>query len=403
MFNEAKISKEVVRLSQFRTRETGVPLKDELARQVVQEAIYNADPEAGLLLEEDTAYSSNDSLVSAFGVNDVVVNGKRLDVRAVEEDGRVTIARELIGTRYMTAGTMAVSLDKNEGGKVIGFIAAVQWEAADREAGQQSTVSLKASAEGEFDLAKTIVGASAAAGAAPEPAPGPTDMMKFMTNKADIAIEAQRKMVSSTLANKQSWIQLSEVLSTWSKGKVQTVLADGATWNHRVEKIAELAAPKFKRLAKEDIERVVAKLGETYGGQPESPAFRKALISTLTKEELTKLVSGATLKKASEVADAVLNGRAVTEVVKEIARNPVAVQIAGHIKRNRDAMGEFVDATTQEILGAFPQMSMRPVYTTHSAMASGHSLEPINEALKMLYAGELAKNARALDEELGNL
>src|SRR6185437_7201821 len=192
MFNEAKISKEVVRLSQFRTRQTGVPLKDELARHLVQEAIYSADPESGLLLDEDAAYSSNDSLVSAFGVNDVMVNGKRIDVRAVEEDGRITIARELIGTGYMTAGTMAVSLDQNEGGKVIAFIPAAQWQAADREA-TQPTLSLKVVAASEFDLVKTIEALPLAPASTPHTAAASTDLMKFMADKTDMPIDAQRK------------------------------------------------------------------------------------------------------------------------------------------------------------------------------------------------------------------
>jgi hypothetical protein len=402
MVNEAKISKEVVRLSQLRTREIGVPLSDELARNVVQEAVYNADPEAELLIEDDAAYSANDALVAGLGVNDVVVNGKRFDVRTIDNDGKVNLNRSLLATAYMSAGTMAVDMNQQDGGKVVAFIPAAEWMKAEGTTGDDHTVSLKAPVDANFDVAAAIQNSSSSAPAASEAVPGQLDLIKLVANRTEVPVDSQKKMVNGLLTNPRSWSQLSEVVAMWSKGQVQTVLSDGATWNGRVEKITDLASARFKRLTRDDIKKIVAKLGETHGGQPESPAFRKALISSLTKEELTRLVSGATLKKASEVADAVLSGRAVTEVVKEIARNPVAVQIAGHIKRNRDKMGEFVDATTQEILGAFPQMALQPVYSTHTGQ-TGSSLEPINEALKMLYAGELAKNAKALDEELASL
>jgi hypothetical protein len=403
MANEAKISKEVVRLSQLRARRNGVSLSEELARGLVEETVYNCDPEAELLIDDAAAYSGHDILVSALGVNDIVIKSHRLDVRVIDEFDAVTISRALVATRYMTDGTLVVALDDNEAGKIVGFVSAADWQKAETQSANQRVVSFKPFQTDKFDLSGIIAGLPTTAKAFPHvPAPAALELVKFMSSREEMPIETQRKIVDGLLSNDQSWAGLSDTVSQWSKGQMKQLLSAGAVWTGCLERIADLSSARFKRLSRDEVKSIASKLGEQAGAQPESPMFRKALISSLTRAELTKSVSGVTLKKASEVTDAVLSGRGVTEAVKEIARNPVAVQIAGHIKRNRDKMGEFVDVTTQEILAAFPQMALQPVYGTHSG-AQASSLEPINDALKLLYAGELAKQARQFEKDLAGI
>jgi hypothetical protein len=146
----------------------------------------------------------------------------------------------------------------------------------------------------------------------------------------------------------------------------------------------------------------VARVGETLGAQPESSDFRKTLLSTLTREELAHSLGGQALKKAGDVAEAVLSGRAVTDAIKDFAKNPVAVELAVHIKRQRNRVGDFIDASAQELTSAFGQMALQPVYATHSQDPQA-GVESVNEALKMLDAGELAEGLRELEDELANI
>lgn len=402
MIHEVEISPEVVRLAQARTRTMGATLADELARNVVQEAIFSSDPENELLLDEEKAFSNEDGLVAAFGVNDVVVNGCRYDVRTIDEEGRVAISRGLLNDAYMTGGTLAVQMNGSLQGKVVAFIPVSEWQAIDRNAGDQQTVYLRPHVESGFDMTAVMAGMPAAPEAHGKPAPAPFDLASYVANPGEIAVNRQRQIVEGTLSHPETWGQLDKVVATWSKGAMRRMLDNASEWNRRVERMVDKLAPKFKRLSREDIKKVVARIGETLGGQSESGEFRKALLSTLTREELSHTLGGQALKKASEVADAIFSGRAVNEAVKDIARNPVAIEIATKIKRQRNRVADFVDASAQELSGAFQQMSLQPVYATHSQDPQA-GVESVNEALKMLDAAELAENLKDLDQDLANI
>lgn len=402
MIHEVEISPEVVRLAQNRTRTMGATLADELARNVVQEAIYNSDPEHELLLDDEKAFSNEDGLVAAFGVNDVVVNGCRYDVRTIDEEGRVAINRGLLNDIYMNAGTLAVQMNGSLQGKVVALIPVSEWQTIDANAGDQQTVYLRPRIDSDFDMAAAMVGIAPAAEAQSKPAPAPFDVASFVANPSEVPLNRQRQIVEGTLSHPETWPQLEKVVATWSKGAMRRVLDNASEWNRRVEKMVDKLSPKFKRVERDDIKRVVARIGETLGGQPESSEFRQALLSTLTREELSHTLGGQALKKASDVADAIFSGRAVNEAVKDIARNPVAIEIATKIKRARNRAADFVDASAQELSGAFQQMALQPVYATHSQDPQA-GVESVNEALKMLDAAELAENLKDLDHELANI
>ena len=403
MIHKVEISPEVVRLAQFRTRTMGATLSDELARSVVQEAIYATDPDNGLMLDEEAAYSQDDSLVAAFGVNDIVVSGRRMDVRTVDEEGRVAISRALLNGVYMTSGTLAVHMNGNLNGTVVGFIPVSEWQAIDRAAGDQQIVYLKAKQTNDLDLPAIISSIKV-----PEPskqlnpAPQPFELASFVANRGSINLKRQREIVEGTLSHPQTWQQVKTAVSMWSKGAVRQILSDSAAWSRRVERMTDMLAPKFKRVAREDIKNIVAKIGETLGGQAESPTFRKALLATLTREELSHSLGGAVLAKATEVAEAVLSGRAVTDAIKDFSKNPVAVEMAVQIKKQRQNVSNFMEASAQELAGAYQQMALQPVYQTHSQDPQS-GVETINEALKMLDAGELAESLKDLDNELSNI
>lgn len=402
MIHEVEISPEIVRLARNRTRTMGATLADELARSIVQEAIYASDPESELLVDEELAYSSDDALVAAFGVNDVVVNGRRVDVRTIDEEGRVSISRALLNNAYMPAGTIAVQMNGTLNGKVVAFITASEWQSIDSNAGDQQTVYLRPRIDANFDMARVLSELPVAEAAQSKPAPQPFELATFVANRGEIAIARQRQIVEGALSHRELWTQLNQVVSMWSKGSVRRMLDDASEWNRRVERMVDKLAAKFKRVSRDDIKKAVTRIGETFGGQAESADFRQALLSTLAHEELAHSLGGQALKKASEVAEAVLSGRAVQDAIKDFARNPVAVELAMQIKKQRNRVGEFVDATTQELSAAFQTMALQPVYQTHSQDPQA-GVEAVNEALKMIDAGELAEGLKDLDSELANI
>jgi hypothetical protein len=125
--NTIAISPEIARLAQRKTSETGTSFYSEIARIIVEEAVVNLDPELGLVVEPEKAVAGNDAVASCLGVNDLVINGKRIDVRAVDSDGRIAIDADLIGTSYLEGGTIVVRLENSRTGVIAGYITPGQW------------------------------------------------------------------------------------------------------------------------------------------------------------------------------------------------------------------------------------------------------------------------------------
>jgi hypothetical protein len=281
-------------------------------------------------------------------------------------------------------------------------VPASEWDNVDHKAGDQQVLFVKPPVDDSFDLSTTLGRLKAASIKRSSENVSSFELATFVASRAELPLEKQRSLVQAVLTNPGIWPEVARVVSTWARSSIRRIISDASTWNARVERITDLAAAKFKRLSREDVRKIVHKIGETYGGQPESPSFRQALLSSLTREELAHSMGGAALKKAASVAEAVLSGRAVSEAIKDVARNPVALQIAEQIKAQRRKTASFVDATAQELSAAFQQLALQPAYATHTSdPASG--VESINEALKMLDAAELAESIQALDQELAAL
>lgn len=399
MTNGIPITAEMVKLAQLRSRATGCDVKQEIARIVAQESIMNLDPEMDLLVDEDSAYSRDDRLVATFDANDVVVNGCRFDVRLVGEDGRVSVPRFLVGTSYMSAGTLAVSMPGDRTATVVGFVPRSDWDLQDKHAGPKEE-RLIMRINGQFDLGTTV--ATAASAHAPAPTkthtPHANEIHAFMGNRQEMKIQNQRQLVESVIQNEECWKDLQSGLS---KAFVRKTLSHAAVWNSKVEKISEAVQPKFSKLNKDEVKALIARLGEQMGGQAESPNFRREMLVRLTREELARALTGDALKKAQNVVDQVFAGRSVLDVVKDSVKNKAAIDLAVTIKRQRQKVANFIDASTDEITFAFRQLALQPVYATHSQSDEG--VEAVNEALKILDAGELAESLSAIDKELSSI
>jgi hypothetical protein len=393
--NTIAISPEIARLAQRKTSETGTSFYSEIARIIVEEAVVNLDPELGLVVEPDNAVAANDAVAGCLGVNDLVINGKRVDVRAMDSDGRVAIDADLIGTSYLDGGTIVVHLENSRTGVIAGYITPGQW--LDKDTVRESDKAYRPVGAGAPDLTKILSNVPPQIARPSSVAPDSAELLKFLTDRSALSPARRSEIAQSIVSDPAVQAKLEQVAKLSLSGSLSRMLSAASVWNTRVEKLADKLAPKFKRLTREQLKDIVAKTGEMYGGQPEAPAFRQALIKTAMKEELVRRLKGADLAKLGEVADKVLSGKSVSQAVGDFVKNKVAVDIAGTIKRQRARVADFAAATAEEIGMAFNQMALQPAYATHS-QDSEAGVEAINEALVLLEAAELAEELKDFDQ-----
>lgn len=403
MSNHMEIASEVVRLAQHRVRSTGTPLAPELARLIVEEAVFAVDPGSGCLVDLGAAYAVDDGLVQALGVNDVVVNDTHLDVRVLDDAGSVSISRSLVGTSYLAWGSAVVRLDGISGGIVVGYVPASAWEASANADSTGSVVRVNVDCSSDLDIG--VLFGKLASQPVPEHSsseprmPDSAELARFIAGRNEIELSRQKEIVEMLLNNIGLREELSYVTSLWSDGTLSRILCAASVWNSRVERLVEKLAPSFPVLKHDDIRKVVMRTGEAFGGQPESPQFRKALLSSLGREELIRSVRGADITKLAGIVEKVLSGSSTVDTVKGLVKNKVVMDLAVTIKDSRKKVAGFVAATADEVGMAFQQLSLQPAYATHSQEPEA-GMESINEALQMLEAGEIAEKITELDKEL---
>lgn len=402
MMSQVEIEAELVRMAQCRTKTTGSLLRDELSRMVVEEAIVRLNPELGWLVESDQNLSDSDRLISSMKINDIVVNGLRIDIRSIDANGEVTIDRSLIATSYLNHGSLVVEMTGQHSGRIAGYISAASWMSADRQAQDHSQAKLKGSSLTAVDLSELLTEiAGQPASGKPRSASEPdlAELNKFVSNRSQISLPRQRQIVESLLSDEKLRQRLEQVAGLWSDGALSRILSAESVWNNRVETMADKIAAKFKRLNREQIKRQLLRTGEQFGGQPESPQFKKALLSTLARDEVLSRFQGVDLAKVGQAVDRVLSGRPVVDAVKDLVKNKHTVDLAIAIKNKRQNFQDFMSATADEIGMAFGQLALKPAYATHST-ENESGLESVNEALAMLQAGELVEELTKLADTL---
>ncbi len=396
MSNRIPITAEIVKLAQLRSRATGGDVRQEMARHIAQEAILELDPELDLLIDEDASYSKDDRLVSTFDVNDIVVNGTRIDVRLVGEDNRISAPRHLVGTSYMDGGTLAVAFHPDRSASIVGYIPRSDWDLQDKHAGpKEDKIIFRAGTTFDLNAELPNIVASSKESRTAKYNFHSSDIAQFCGARQDMKLAKQREFVEAALHNESSWTELQSGLS---KAFVRRTLTHASVWNHKLETLAETLQPKFNRLSKEELKGAIAKMGEKLGGQPESSRFRKELLLQLTKEELAHSLSGEQLKKASNLVEQVFAGRSVVDVLKDTVKSKTTIDLAVAIKRQRQKITNFIEASSDEIAIAFRQLALQPVYATHSTNPEG--VDAVNEALELLDACELAESLKTFEHEL---
>jgi hypothetical protein len=244
-----------------------------------------------------------------------------------------------------------------------------------------------------IDLAATLTAAiSAPKLALALNAPHAEDYVTFANSPDALSVTAQRQIVGFCCEN--SWARENVAAMTTDHGNVPSILAAASVWNKRVDTLMDKLAGHSKALKPAQLRRIIEEAGEKFGGQPESPLFRKALLQTIAREELATRLSPESLVKVVGVVDLIVAGKSVMDGVKSFVRNEVAVELARTIAARRENLSRFTQATAEEVSSAFQNLALQPAYATHSA-GDQLGMEDINQALSLVEASEWLQ---ALDE-----
>ena len=402
---QIELSPEVVRMAQIRASRQGLQFRQELARLVAEEAVVDLDCELGLLLENELSMNQSDVLAASLGVSDIVVNGHRLDVRAIDEDGEVVITRALVGSPYLSMGSLLVKLEGVHGGTVVGHLSSGAWLKAEDGLRDADPIRVPVSL-GDFNFAEFMVELT---NKAVLNLPGASKLVNFKTDVNELIndkgrlIVARQKQIFSYLCSHWSEETMAAVEAIGYKlpaARVTKVLLAAGRWNAVVEKASDKLAARFTKLSKDEIRHQVMAVGERFGGEIKGPAFRSELLQQLAASELARS-STVPVNVAQSVLAKVMAGVSAADAVKELVKNAVAVDLALSIKNKRQAAAGFMAATADEIGMAFQQLALQPAYATHSAADSG--VDSINEALALLSATDMADTIKACDREMAEL
>lgn len=407
---QIELSPEVVRMAQMRANRQGVQFRQELARLVAEEAVIELDCELGLILDNELCMNQSDVLAAGLGVSDIVVNGHRIDVRAIDDDGEAVVSRALVGSPYLSMGSLLVKLNGIHGGTVVGHITAGAWLKAEDGLRDADPIRISEAsvehASADFDLAQVMVDLT---GKAVLNLPSVSKLVNFksdvneLLNDKSRLIVARQKQIFSYLCSNWSEETMAAVEAIGYKlpaSRVTKVLLAAGRWNSVVEKASDKLAARFTKLSKEEIRHQVMVTGERFGGEIKGPAFRKALLNDLAASELSR-TSTVPANIAQSVLAKVLAGVSAADAVKQLVKNTVAVDLALTIKNKRQATIGFMAATADEIGMAFQQLALQPAYATHSSGDSG--IDSINEALALLDATDMAATIKACDLEMTEL
>jgi hypothetical protein len=438
--NQIELSLELVRLSQERVRDHGVRLDNELARQVAEAAIIMQAEELDFILDESATMSQSNVLSGALGVNDIVVNGRQIDVRPLmpvppsdllpvaNPDGGpvapehfcVSIDRLLVGTPYLAHGSLVVQMQTGRPGvgRVVGYITPSAWlkaEAAQNGEAQKGInhIFMPVEPVSDFDLGQLLS----------EIVQKPIIKLPSISRISDVKLEVgelvnnREKLISarqkqilaylSTNWTDETMALVESVPVKFSRAKVERILGDSAAWQGKSERLVEKLAGRFPELGKDEVQKLVLKAGERYGSQLTAPRYRRALLAEMVALCLAKKNAknplSLSLGRAQALAEKVLSGISAIDAVKNVIGNQMAVDLAFAIQKQRKgaSLSGLIAASAEELGLAYGQLALAPAYATHSQGADS-GLDSVNEALALIEASQLAEGARAIEMDLAN-
>jgi len=397
MATERKIAltREMEILSSSNAMVQGVNQKLDLALLSAEAIVSELDPKLNIVCEQWESLSHIQSLASILGVNDLVVNGRHIDVRVCDKDNFVSLNKILLGSSLLNSGSLVVKFEKDNA-EIVTYIPANTWS---QQSEQDGVVSFKVDIDEDFDLVATLksIIKRAQTDHALEKSLAQEDLKIFLQSPASSSASL-RPMIAALCSNSDLREAAFEMAMDLPLNSVTQVLHKASAWNATCDIVTSKLATTFKNLTPDEIKQVVQSTGEKYGGQPEAPEFLNAVLNELIQVEMKKKFSTA----ASRITDKVKNltskltqGVSLSESVKALVNNSAAVDLAISIKATRNQMENFVLATAEEIGMAFQNLALQPVYATHSSENEA-GVDSINEALELLEAHEIIERAEAI-------
>lgn len=404
--DKIQLSREMEKISLAKTLAQGGNHKLDLALLAAEAIIIELDPKLNFVCEQWESLNLIEPLASILGINDLVINGRHIDVRVTTDDNYVSIAKPLVGSSLLTSGSLIVKLEQSEPdnlASIIGYVPASTWSQLKE---QDGVVSLKVDVEPDFDLIATLksIFKRLQTDQAPEKKPTREELRSFLQSPASSS--SLRTIIAALCFNQETRDMACELSQdatiSMPLNTVIAVLQKAAAWNFTCENIASSLSSQFKNVKPAEIKKLVQTLGERFGGQPESTEFMNAILAEVVQAEMSnKFKSTQALKeRVKTLTSKLARGASLNDSVKAIINNPVAVDIAFAIKETRNQFSvskleKFVDATVEEIGGAFQKLALQPVYATHSKENEA-GVDSINEALELLEAHDIIERAEAI-------
>lgn len=390
------LNPELARLTRRTAEQQALPVGKQAARALVEQAVMELDPELNFLLDNDESLASVDALVRAANVNDIVVNGRRIDVNIIE-NGEVTLPMALTETAYVECGSLVVQMDGVASGSIVGYVEPQAWQMASQQPPNSTEARLRVNAPESFDLAgclqriQAMPGASKSGGAAVKA----EQVLQFVRDRHQLPLDVQRNVISAAMANAHVRETIA-ALDNFKPDQSPRILRDSSTWEARVARITNKLSDKFPKVSRDYIEKAIRETAQKYGGQPDAPGFKENLSKRILKEQLLRRASGAVKEALSPFVDSIAAGKNAADAVKGFVKDKVAADVAQIIKDKRNALERFSSASVEEIGFAFQQLAVQPAYATHSQSETG-GVEAINEALELYEAAEVVESLMDID------
>ena len=397
MATERKIAltKEMEILSSSNAMVQGVNPKLDLALLSAEAIVSELDPKLNVVCEQWESLSHIQSLASTLGVNDLVVNGRHIDVRVCDDENVVSLNKILLGSALLNSGSLVVKFEKDDA-EIVGYIPSSTWT---QQKEQDGLVSFKVDIDKDFDLVATLksIIKRAQTDNAQDKSLAQEDLKIFLQSPASSSASL-RPMIAALCSNSDLREAAFEMAMDLPLNSVTQVLHKASAWNATCDIVTSKLATKFKSLKADEIKQIVQSTGEKYGGQPEAPEFLNAVVNELIQVEMNKKFNTAASRiadKVKKLSSKLAQGVSLGDSIKALVNNSVAVDLALSIKDTRNQMENFVLVTAEEIGMAFQRLALQPVYATHSNENEA-GVDSINEALELLEAHEIIERAEAI-------
>ena len=131
--NKIQIAPAVARVTQVYARANKLSFRNRVARLIAVEAILALDPLLDFCVDEGSSLSEIDAIARVIAVNDIVVNGRHVDVAVVDSNNQlISLVNALAQSKYSEYGSLVVRLSDTTCGALVGYVKPQIWQNLDR-------------------------------------------------------------------------------------------------------------------------------------------------------------------------------------------------------------------------------------------------------------------------------